>query len=169
MSSLTVLILILFNLNAYAQNENPCSDPGAGGFDFWIGEWNISWTDENGKSHYARNIVSKPLGDCVIEENFTFSDGTFAGKSFSVYNPNRRMWEQTWVDNSGTYMSFTGGLVDGRMILSRKIKNKEGNEILQRMIFYDIVQDKLKWNWERSTDGGQTWGLMWQLNYTRLK
>jgi hypothetical protein len=37
----------------------------------------------------------------------------------------------------------------------------------QRMVWYDIEADRFLWNWERSDDGGQTWRVLWKIDYTR--
>ena len=64
-------------------------------------------------------------------------------------------------------MVFTGSKEDNKMILSRKL-NYEGNEITQRMVFYNIEENKFDWNWESSKDNGNTWQHNWRLHYTRL-
>lgn len=168
--SLIILFITVLNLSysiTKAQSEIPCSNPDASQFDFWVGEWNGQWKDSDGKIQTCSNSVTKILNSCVIEENFSTSDNTFTGKSVSVYNPAKKVWLQTWVDNSGAYMDFSGGFNENKMILHRKGKNKEGIEILQRMIFYDITQSSFYWNWEVSTDGGNTWKLIWKIYYTR--
>jgi hypothetical protein len=37
------------------------------------------------------------------------------------------------------------------------------------MIFRDIRNDSLTWDWERSTDDGKTWSRQWRILYTRRK
>ncbi len=64
-------------------------------------------------------------------------------------------------------MVFTGGMNNNKMILSRKI-NRNDKEIIQRMIFYNILKDELDWNWESSEDNGKTWQLNWKLHYTKI-
>ena len=89
-------------------------------FDFWLGEWDCSWSDESGR-HLGTNSVYLDLGGCVVVENF---DGRpsldFQGLSFSVYDRKARCWKQTWVDSHGTYLDFTGGFADGVMELRRE-------------------------------------------------
>ena len=113
-------------------------------------------------------MVNSILESCVIEENFSGKPGVdFMGKSFSVYNLVKKIWQQTWVDTEGNYMEFTGLKEDEKMILSRKIMYEE-NEITQRMIFYNITEDSFDWNWESSKDNEETWQLNWKLRYTKL-
>lgn len=162
--SLMASVLLLTALPAAAQTESPpCSTAEAGQFDFWLGEWDLSW-GEDGK---GTNRITKVLDSCVILENFDGSPTMqFRGWSVSVYDTTSRRWKQTWVDNQGGYMDFTGGFEDGKMTLSRKTTIK-GDPVLQRMVFFNIRENELDWNWERSLDGGATWELRWQIHYKR--
>jgi hypothetical protein len=35
------------------------------------------------------------------------------------------------------------------------------------MVFYNISDQSLDWNWERSADWGQSWELLWRIHYQR--
>lgn len=129
-------------------------------FDFWLGGWNCTWADD-GK---ATNHVLRIMSDKVIQENF---DGAgLIGMSVSVYDPERKVWCQTWVDNSGSYLDFTGKFEDGKMILMRDAIVK-GEACKQRMVWYNIETNEFDWNWERSDDSGNTWRVLWQIKYKR--
>lgn len=167
---LFISVVSLSNSISYSQsevNEKPCTGPEYSQFDFWVGNWQASWTDSEGKMQTGSNLITKTLGGCVIEENFSTGDNTFTGRSFSVYNPVKKMWQQTWVDNSGGYLDFTGGMDGDKMILTRKGLNRKGEEIMQRMVFKDITTDSFTWNWESSADEGVSWNLMWQISYKK--
>jgi hypothetical protein len=69
-------------------------------FDFWLGEWDCTW-GEDGK---GTNHVLRILDDKVIQENFSAPD--LKGMSVSVYDPERKLWCQTWVDNNGKLSRF---------------------------------------------------------------
>ena len=129
-------------------------------FDFWLGEWTVTW-GEDGK---GTNHIERILDGRIIQENFIASD--LHGISVSVYDPERGVWCQTWVDNNGTYLDFTGKFEDGKMILSRDAIVK-GQACRQRMVWWDIQENELKWNWERSDDNGKSWRVLWQIHYTR--
>ena len=130
--------------------DSPCSLPEARQFDFWIGDWALTWE-----------------GGCAIQENF---DGTpslsLKGMSLSLYNAAIGKWQQTWVDNDGSYLALTGAFENGIMALYME-RAFEGKPALMRMIFYNIARNDLDWNWERSTDGGATWQLLWKIHYQR--
>jgi hypothetical protein len=167
---LTVVILFSFPvISLINSDQKPCSSSEAKQFDFWIGKWKAEWENRDGSIAEGINIVSKALGGCVIEENFDGNPGIdFIGKSISVYNPSTKKWQQTWVDNSGGYMVFTGEFKDEKMILEREIVNPEGKKIKQRMVFYNISPDSFDWNWEKSNDEGKSWELSWKIHYSRL-
>ncbi|RPI88510.1 MAG: hypothetical protein EHM40_22295, partial [Chloroflexi bacterium] len=65
-------------------------------FDFWLGEWDGTW-GEDGK---GTNRIERILGGKIIQESFRAPD--LQGMSVSAYDPERKLWCQTWVDNNGT-------------------------------------------------------------------
>jgi hypothetical protein len=146
-----------------AKQTSPCEQAEAHQFDFWLGKWDLTWAD-GGK---GTNQITRILDCCVIQENF---DGTptmdLKGVSVSVFDVRSGQWKQTWVDSSGSYLDFVGGMEDGKMILSRKML-LDGKPIKQRMVFYNIAENELDWNWERSNDNGATWTVLWHIHYRR--
>ena len=152
-------ILIYDSVPSSAQQPDtppPCNQPEARQLDFWVGEWDLEWGD-GGK---GTNVIEATLDGCVIVEDF---DGTSAislrEMSVSTYNAQLGKWQQTWVDNQGSYLDFVGDFEDSKMVLqsSATVGDKE---VLQRMVYYDIRKDSLMWNWERSEDGGKTWQVL---------
>jgi hypothetical protein len=132
-------------------------------FDFWLGEWDVTWGDDQ----HATNRVDKILDAKVIREQFDgHPDAPFRGLSLSVYDPQAKQWRQTWVDDQGNYWAFSGGFEDGRMTLATEVV-ADGKPVQLRMVFFNIEADELDWNWERSEDGGRNWELRWHLHYTR--
>ncbi|MFT3893785.1 MAG: hypothetical protein QM730_19315 [Anaerolineales bacterium] len=129
-------------------------------FDFWLGEWNCTWGEDGKGSNHVLHI----LEDKVIQENFSAPD--FKGISISAYDGERKLWCQTWVDSSGTYLDFTGKFDNGKMILVRDAIVK-GQACKQRMVWYNIEASQFDWNWERSDDEGVTWRVLWQIKYMR--
>ena len=158
----------LFCALAGAAHAAPCDSPEARQFDFWVGDWDLSYVQE-GKRLHSRNRITKGFGGCVVLEEFTGKPGIeLEGRSVSVYDRGAKRWKQTWVDNEGSYLDFTGGWQDGRMVLQREAE-RDGKRFLQRMVFEDIRADALKWLWQRSPDGGATWVTQWEIEYRRVK
>ena len=151
---------------AVRSGPSPCSTPGAGEFDFWVGDWEVSWDGGHG-----RNRVEKILGGCVIHEHFDGSGpggNGLIGRSYSTWSPDLKRWRQTWVDNQGGYLDFDGAMEGDRMVLSRTAQG-DGETFLQRMVWHDIGADAFEWSWERSDDNGTTWNPVWKVHYTRRK
>ncbi len=147
-----------------AQQQEACTAAEARQFDFWLGEWEVTWDGGRGT-----NRVDRVLDDCVVRERFDGSgpEGNgLVGTSLSTWSPQLRKWRQTWVDNQGGYLDFEGGMESGKMVLSREAR-REGVVFLQRMVWHNIRQDSLDWNWERSDDDGKTWKPLWKIRYTR--
>ena len=135
-------------------------------FDFWIGEWELTWA-ENGR---GRNVITKILDGKVVQEQFESlpADGSpdLVGMSVSVYNAQTAQWQQTWVDNQGSYLDFVGGMVGDEMILSRQAV-VNGESVQQRMVWAVIKPDSINWRWERAGDEGVTWQVVWAIKYER--
>lgn len=154
------------------MTDGPCSSPGAREFDFWLGEWDLSWPAEQtggepGERLTGRNSITRLFENCVIEENFTTHDGGFRGHSVSVYDEKGAIWRQTWVDSAGSYLSFTGGYDGEVMVLSSAPADRDGETVVNRMVFSDITPDSLEWAWQRSADDGANWTDLWNISYRK--
>lgn len=148
-----------------SEQTKPCRAPEARQFDFWLGEWDLTW-GEDGRGH---NSVRTRWDGCVIEENFDGAPSMdFKGMSVSTYHPQTKQWQQTWVDSQGGYIHLTGGFADGRMTLVNQPLTSDGS-VLFRMVFYNIQPDSFDWDWDRSEDGGTTWETRWRIHYRRAK
>lgn len=169
-SKCVVLLVALPALysNAAAQaNVKPCSTPEARQFDFWVGEWELTWSDGKGGLTVGSNSVTQLFDGCAIQENFKDTTQSFFGMSVSMYSTLLNKWQQTWVDNQGAYLDFVGEFKDGKMVLERSFTTPKGKKISQRMIFYNITENEMDWNWEKSDDEGKTWTVAWKIHYKR--
>lgn len=141
-------------------------------FDFWVGHWEVSWEESDGIMGKGTNRVRKKLDGTVIEENFEITEGQnkgLKGTSISVYQRQLKVWKQAWADNQGGFYDFTGRLEgDKRIFQTRVFELEDGREFTQRMVFYDIKEDSVMWDWESSQDGGETWRLNWRIRYQRM-
>lgn len=156
--------------NGQTSNQPPCSYPQSSQFDFWIGEWDLTWND----TLHGTNRIEKIFGNCTIHENFSDQRSNFFGQSWSVYNANYNQWQQTWVDNQGGYIALTGGMVADSMILKTEERTVPASisptgKIINRMVFYNIKPNSFDWSWESSVDGGKVWTPKWQIHYQRKK
>jgi hypothetical protein len=167
MRHITLLaVLLAFAQTPLSAQNSVASDSAL--FDFWIGEWELSWKDAAGKTLTGTNRISRKWNN-VLEEDFATSDRSFVGGSQSVYNKKQNSWKQTWTDNQGAYIAFTGKKNgDNRIFATEAVK--QGKEtVVQQMVFSNITPDAFTWDWQRSGDGGKTWTSQWLVNYQRRK
>jgi hypothetical protein len=145
----------------------PCKTPEYRQLDFWVGHWQARWQDAEGKPHEGTNRIERSLDDCVVVEHFDGRPGTpLRGTSVSTYDATAKRWKQTWVDNTGGYLDFVGGMEGDRMILSRST-TRDGKPVLSRMVFEDITPAAFTWLWQSSSDDGKTWRTLWRIDYRR--
>jgi hypothetical protein len=170
-------LLLLACIPSVPSDASPRLGPPSTGehqLDFWIGDWTLhsrqrvapdrdEWREEMAVNHVRAILDGK-----VIQEEF---DGRqlakpLLGMSLSVYHAPTKKWKQTWVDNQGSYLDFVGEYRDGKMIFTRDAQ-VQGRAIKQRMCFENITPDRFTWKWERSSDDGKPWLLLWELQYQR--
>jgi len=170
------LSLSLFLANvAFAQSGSSAPDPCAAAeqrqFEFWVGEWDADWPGEKpGEIEHGTNSIRRVLDGCVVEENFSGgSDMHLRGMSYSIFVIPAKTWKQTWVDNEGSYLDFSGEFKNGQMILSRQAVQADGTRFLQRMVWKNIRYEEFDWSWEKSLDNGKTWQVVWPIHYRRRK
>jgi len=140
----------------------PCTgDDRHRAFDFWIGEWTVT---QNGQ-FAGSSSVQPMLGHCTIFEQWESAAGTF-GKSFNYYDPGHDHWRQIWIDDSGSFIEFTGEARDGGIFYTAEtIDPADGSVTLHKFEFTVIGEDGVRQYWETSTDGGETWQSIWDGRY----
>ena len=143
----------------------PCTSPESSQFDFWIGNWKLTYND----TVHASNTVTKNLDGCVTYEHFSDPSTKFNGNSWSVYNVKTKKWQQTWVDNQGGYIVLSGSFENGKMELYTEPFTLNGTKVQQRMVYYNITSKNFDWNWEQTRDEGKTWKTNWKIHYERIK
>src|SRR5690348_14436342 len=92
-----------------SQAGPSCSEPQQKQFDFWIGEWELTWpAGATGQAGHGTNSIHRILNGCVVQENFSGGDSlSLRGTSLSTYDARSGKWKQTWVDNHGGYLDFS--------------------------------------------------------------
>jgi Protein of unknown function (DUF1579) len=158
--------------------SSACTAPEFHQLDFWLGKWDLvlharklpgldEWTDARGTQ-----VIESILGGCAIAESFAADgpEGAWAGRSYSSWQPKLGKWRQTWVDDQGSYLAFTGGLEDGTMTLYGEPRlGPDGNEVRMRMVWLNVTPDRLEWQWQRSADQGKSWSPVLRIDYHRRK
>ena len=137
-------------------------------FDFWLGDWDCTWSDCEGNEGSATDTVYLDLDGHVVVESFdTRPSSEYQGMSFSMYDAARGCWRQTWVDSTGRYLDLAGGYDDGVIDL-RHHGEHDGVPAQFRALWHSIERDRLEWAWPRSLDAGRTWTTLWAMEYLRV-
>jgi hypothetical protein len=159
-------VLLFLAIPAWAADkpaDKPCSTPEYRQFDFWVGDWVVR--GPAGKEA-GRNRIEKSNDGCVLHERWT-SVTPYRGESLNLYDAPRKVWHQTWVDNTGLLLTIEGGLKDGAMVLEGERPGKDGPE--HHRITWTPGKDgsTLRQQWHVSADGGKTWNEVFDGRYSR--
>jgi len=166
---LFVLTMIVV-LSSITFAQVATADGDSTSFDFWLGDWSLTWRDRDSNIAHGENSITKTLGGRVLQERFKAQSGAmtgYEGMSLSLFDVTAKRWFQTWVDSDGNYLDFSGGTMGEKRFFGRAYREQDGDTVQQRMIFYNITRDAFDWDWQRSLDGGTTWELRWQIHYER--
>ena len=140
-------------VEAVRANRQPCTkDPIYRQFDYWLGEWDVEVSGQI----VARSSIQMILGECTVYENYWRLDGSYAGKSFSLWDAQQSRWEQRYVDTTGASRDWFGKLEGERMVFYLR-PDANGGSGVQRMIYTKEGPDKVRQTIEGSTDGEKTW------------
>ena len=134
-------------------------------FDFWLGSWTVRIPA--GFQAGTDTISSSPDG-CLIEQDWQGSFG-LAGRSFSVYDPRRERWVQTWIGPAGGVSTLEGRLEDGTMVLIGPTVGPNGEPVLTRNRFVRLDDDTIDLEIHNSTDDGASWAPVNTFTYVRRK
>ncbi|MEO6747482.1 MAG: hypothetical protein ABIS28_17765 [Caldimonas sp.] len=158
---------------ACAQTPVSAASQPADLFDFWVGDWDLTWTNEDGTTGRGRNRIDKILDGAVVEEKFeelvAAGETALKGRSLTVRDKKSGIWRQSWADNQGGYFTLTTQVDGARRILTTEVVKTAEKASVQRMVFHSMSADALIWDWEGSADGGTTWKRLWRIDYRRRK
>ncbi|MEO6391084.1 MAG: tetratricopeptide repeat protein [Pyrinomonadaceae bacterium] len=147
------------------NNVAPCTTvPEYRQFDFWVGDWEVQGPMGNPP---ASSKIESIIGTCVIFENYT--NGPYAGKSFSYYDATINKWRQTWVDNAGGSSYFIGEFKDGVLRFEGESHARNAPASKIKMTFFFLGPDKVRQMGESLAADGKTWTVSYDLTYTRKK
>ena len=133
------------------------------GFDFWIGQWDVSAAGQTAGSSDVRLI----LGDCVVFENWESAAG-MSGKSFNFYDAGEQHWRQIWVDDTGSVIEFTGQIVAGAMLYTATTRDPDsGEQTRHRLTFTSNEDGTVRQLWEQSAGTDETWQVAFDGRYER--
>ncbi len=145
-----------------------CVSAAHGAFDFWVGEWDVY--PRGAEQLVAHSRIERLYAGCAIRENWMPLQGA-GGGSLNTLDPATGRWSQYWVDSQGGRVSFTGGPVGGKMVLTGFWRgvNGPGQDGLIRMTYSTLDKDTVRQHGEISTDQGLSWTTSFDFVYRRAK
>ena len=144
-----------------------CPDPEYRQFDFWMGDWDTFESDHSIPESIARARVTPIAAGCAIHELYEQTDGLI-GDSILSYDPVRKVWQQTWVDNRGSLIVISGAFKDGAVSMEGEMRLQNGKMFLQR-ITWKAEGDGVREFSMRSKDGGKTWEPFFDVLFKKRK
>ena len=138
-------------------------------FDFWIGEWSVTTPD----GQIAGNSRVEPIaGGRGLYENWEGAPGPTgqpggSGKSLNALNVAKNKWQQFWVGSGGNVLELSGGLVEGRMVLTGGHALQDGRAVIDRITWTPNADRSVQQHWEQSFDEGKTWKTVFDGHYTK--
>jgi hypothetical protein len=148
-----------------ADRPASCSSAEYRQFDFWVGEWDVA--DPTGKS-VGHNRITAIHDGCGLQEQWSTPRG-YGGTSLNGYDSARKVWHQTWVDSMGNVLLLDGRFAEGRMTLAGTTPRAEGGTDLQRITWTPQADGRVRQLWESSGDGGQSWKVVFDGWYSRVR
>ena len=165
-------MLLAAFLLAAAQTATPpapapappaCATPQFRQFDFWVGAWDVYPTGTD--RLVAHSLIERRYNGCAIRENWMPLRGQ-GGGSFSAWRPETGHWRQTWVDSSGAWVEFTGGMEGNAMVLTGPWAGAaNGQDGIVRMRYSRDANGSVRQHGQVSTDNGATWTDSFDFTY----
>lgn len=139
-----------------------CDSPPMHEFDFWLGEWNVHTPD--GKLA-GTNSIRREYDGCVLHERYTTGHG-YSGESLNIYDAPRKVWHQSWVDNTGLLLLLEGGWRGASMVLEGQTVSPEGQVIRHKISWTPNANGTVRQLWE-STDAKGQWAIAFDGLYSK--
>jgi len=143
-----------------AQQPSPppappaCDSEGHAGFDFWLGEWDVYQT--GGDAKVADSRIGRKHNGCAVTESWIPLCGA-GGTSLNHWDINAGAWRQKWVGSSPGAVEFTGGVTEGKMVLTEIWPSPGALHTLVRMSYSANEDGSVRPFGESSTDHGVSW------------
>jgi hypothetical protein len=163
-SALSASLILLSGLTTSdaASPPAPCASPEHRQFDFWLGDWQVHKAD-GGLAGFNR-ITSEYRG-CVVHERYATGRG-YSGESLNVYDAARKVWHQTWVDDTGLLLTLEGRWDGKSMILEGVAPGADGAMAKQRITWTPSSDGSVRQLWE-TTDAKGAWTVAFDGKYTK--
>jgi hypothetical protein len=163
---LAVLFGLAFATNGFAATDSDscATNPENRQLDYWLGSWKVGAEGSSGNAH---STVSASLDDCLIVENWDGGSG-HRGQNVFGYSADDKSWYGMFADNQGRVHIFTSGKVSsGSAEFEGTSRGRNGESVLNRVKVIRLNPNKVEQTWEKSSDNGATWNVVFRGEYSR--
>lgn len=166
--AVAITIASLSCLTSPAPAQARCTNGAFDRLAFWLGEWEVI----AGGRLAGTNRVTRMLGGCAIQEEWTSVNGG-TGRSLFWVAPEDRRWRQVWV----TAAPFSpggvkekrevgdAGLPAGAVRFAGTVLDTLGRRWLDRTTLIPHADGTVRQHIEISTDNGTTWRTTFDASY----
>lgn len=144
--------------------ETCATNPESRQLDYWVGTWTV------GAAGSGPNAVSKvtlSLDQCLVVENWNGGRG-HSGQNTFAYSPDDKNWYGMFADNRGRVHVFTSGKISsGSAEFQGTSHGPKGEIVLNRVSIVRRSQNQVEQIWEKSTDNGVSWNVVFRGEYSR--
>ncbi len=162
MKRLAFVAFVLASSVSHTAPPAPCRAPENRQFDFWIGDWQVHKPDG---SFAGMNRITLEYGGCVIHEHYATGKG-YSGESLNTYDAARKLWHQTWVDDSGSLLTLEGHWDGKNMVLEGLGPRSDGSMAKQRITWTPGPDGSVRQLWEFADPKG-AWTVAFDGKYTK--
>jgi hypothetical protein len=161
---LGMLIGLALTVNGFGQTTSCAASSENRQLDYWLGDWKIGAEGSSGNAH---STVSLSLDKCLVVENWDGGRGHY-GQNIFGYSADDNSWYGFFADNEGRVHVFTSGRVSaGSAEFEGPSRDPKGGTVLNRVKVTKLGPNKVEQIWEKSTDTGTTWSLVFRGEYSR--
>ena len=151
-----------------AAKEAPkaAGDPLASALHFWVGEWDC-YSAKDGRL-VGRNVLEFRAGGRAIHESWVSEGDSYAGESWTHFDPRSGTWKQIWTGANGDLAEFESDPesdLDGPSFAGSAFEAAQSRTEMRRMHVRPIGDGRLRHTGTASSDDGETWVVKYDLIY----
>lgn len=164
--SLCIVLAFGLTTNGLAATDPPrcAANPESRQLDYWLGNWKIGAEGSSGNAH---STVSLSLDKCLVVENWDGGRGHY-GQNVFGYSADDKSWYGLFADNEGRVHVFTSGKVSsGSAEFEGTSRGPNRETVMNRVKVIRTSPNKVEQIWEKSSDNGATWNMVFRGEYSR--